>query len=1102
MKWEDLLFSAVQIGLTVSLVALVPIVLRRVLKKRYPARAMCLVWALLAVRLLVPVQITLPEPPVQVTPRTYYVLQNDQLTAGTGQNMIDPADSRWVTRQQVAQIDRDNPNNPASATAIDVSGPLAALWLLGVFCFAAAQIELYLRYSRRLRRHAGSVQSATLCRVFNEQKRALSIRRAIPLRVSPAADCPMLAGFFRPVLYLPDEALSEQEAAFVFRHELTHYRHGDLWLKLLLVLARAVQWFNPLVHLMARFAYEDIELACDDAVARQMDGAQRRAYGETILRSAVERAKRRALMSCFNGDKETLMRRFEGLFDKTAKKRGIALVLAAALLTGTLGCAFSVGGEAEKLTREEILWLAEQAAEAKLADGFSRYTVVPETDTALLILAQDGEDTQETRVAERLFFEKDGDGWRVAKIETAAAKADSLENFRIFYENDLGLPEDGVLAHLEGGTAETVREWDATGDGENESSETRYTFADGSVLLLTGSQWADGNGENNRTAADLAQQYGRAVSHKSVWPLYDVLSEDGQQRLAEHQRNIVGSEPGGVWYTKFGGSSPSYRNFVVVPSGEPDSAIVVFQGYGGGTTDFRSANKVLIGKENGRSVITGFEEYDTWQSWMLTELAPQKAELTKSKLFKLYYATGLPWPELYGGATTTPDTYYNAGHYSDLMQPVSAAETVFGYFGDQEEHAEGDPHEFRWNRWFSVSLLMQQGEEAVVRLTFIDGSEPLDVRMQKNGDYWLPAYLVQQDAGQPEDVQAVDTVRAIESVTYTNPVYGYTLSLPESFVGAGFIDERDPANVLFGMRFAAGDEPGQEFQYGTVMNVTVDLTALFKKNYGEDWAAGFPVPCVPLDERDGMSWFAALASDVQYDPADEAKAAGYRKLYGDAEAMTEDALSFDGQTVEQKQACEALRLQKQGEAYAYTLFSAAEELSVLGWDTAANLEDNSCTVTISYSNLSGDYVFRTVERVWFTDKNALEPARTETLLNTSDGVRSMEAFGRAYGGSLGMPDFEGTLEALRKMAAKSASPEPPDLSTPEACAATLLHLVGGKWSARTDVQDNAAECRATYQWADGSVEITMRRASPDASGLWLPVGFQMEDGRRFPAAGQ
>ena len=70
ISYMQIMNNLMQTGLTVSLAALVPLLLRRVLKKRYPARAVCLVWALLALRLLVPVQLTLPEAPVQVTPRT------------------------------------------------------------------------------------------------------------------------------------------------------------------------------------------------------------------------------------------------------------------------------------------------------------------------------------------------------------------------------------------------------------------------------------------------------------------------------------------------------------------------------------------------------------------------------------------------------------------------------------------------------------------------------------------------------------------------------------------------------------------------------------------------------------------------------------------------------------------------------------------------------------------------------------------------------------------------------------------------------------------------------------------------------------------------
>ena len=53
---EKLLNNLMQIGLTVSLAALVPLILRRLMKKRYPARMVCVVWAILALRLLVPVQ--------------------------------------------------------------------------------------------------------------------------------------------------------------------------------------------------------------------------------------------------------------------------------------------------------------------------------------------------------------------------------------------------------------------------------------------------------------------------------------------------------------------------------------------------------------------------------------------------------------------------------------------------------------------------------------------------------------------------------------------------------------------------------------------------------------------------------------------------------------------------------------------------------------------------------------------------------------------------------------------------------------------------------------------------------------------------------------
>ncbi len=398
--WSNLPNNLIQIGLTVSAAALVLFVLRRVLKKRYPARAICFVWALLAIRLLVPVQFTLPDPPVQITPpeRTLYVTYRwnadaaDAMPSGTPQAEQVQAErprGEWMTESEFENR-AINVNGPWM-NAIHVDNVLVMVWLIGILYNALRQWRDYRRYLRQLNRPSADAQRDTLRRVFAEQKQLLGIRRDIPLVVTPAADCPMLAGFLKPTLYLPDEALSEQEAMFIFRHELTHYKRGDLWLKLLLTAAKTVHWFNPLVYLMARFAQEDIELACDDAVVRGMDGAQRRAYGETILRSAVAQVKKRALVSCFTGDKETLMRRFEGLFDKRAKKRGVALVVAAAVLVGTLGCAVSVGDSKDALTDELRMQLAEQWAQSanpkygytvKL-DGDNTYALFDHTNTVM-----------------------------------------------------------------------------------------------------------------------------------------------------------------------------------------------------------------------------------------------------------------------------------------------------------------------------------------------------------------------------------------------------------------------------------------------------------------------------------------------------------------------------------------------------------------------------------------------------------------------------------------------------------------------------------------------------------------------------------------------
>ena len=599
---------------------------------------------------------------------------------------------------------------------------------------------------------------------MQEQCADLVIDREIPLRVSSAADCPMLAGFIHPTLYLPDERISRTDAAFIFRHELTHYKHGDLWLKLLLLAARCLHWFNPLVHLIARFAQEDIEAACDDAVVRGHDGAYRRAYGETILRSAIAQVqKRKALVSCFGDDKKTLMRRFEGLFDKSVKKRGVALVVMIALLVGSLSCTIAVGDNDKGLTKELRIQLAQK--QANEAENLGYTVKLDGKDTYLITDREFSDNPGETipgRVVQKLTFAKQDGEWAVSNSEIVPenGRVTSLDEFKLLYENDLGLPDflsdsnqwkitNGYnisdpteAAEVLLGIAPAVSQVEGSNQDAapyNDIRKVTFTFKDNSKIVVTminqfgqgwlPQDWTDGSGVRSRTAADLAQQYARAVLHKSAQYIFPILTPDGQKDLIAQQMAMTGGEQ---WTWKYGPSSPSATDFVLVPTDDENSCYVVFRLSGSGVNDARSAYTVQTIRENKNSSVIGD----------IRELSTDG--MTQSELFRTYYATGLSCPTV-PQYIDSMDTQMIRG-YAD---PAQAAMQYFGMalHGDSYLMLVKDTEVIRQavGGWSNSD---DNTETAVVQLIFGDSSAPVKVQMEKTAaGYWQPV-------GVAEDITA------------------------------------------------------------------------------------------------------------------------------------------------------------------------------------------------------------------------------------------------------------------------------------------------------------------------------------------------------------
>lgn len=1269
---EKLLNNLMQIGLTVSLAALVPLILRRLMKKRYPARMVCVVWAILALRLLIPVQLTLPQAPVQVMPRTSYVVQSDQTAFRQAGLPVAQNPARWVTGTQAQTL---SAADTGTVKTVDITDILLTLWLAGVISCILWQGIGYYRLIRSLKGKSRSVERADLHTILQEQCADLVIDREIPLRVSAAADCPMLAGFIHPTLYLPDERISRTDAAFIFRHELTHYKHGDLWLKLLLLAARCLHWFNPLVHLIARFAQEDIEAACDDAVVRGHDGAYRRAYGETILRSAIAQAqKRKALVSCFGDDKKTLMRRFEGLFDKSVKKRGVALVVMIALLVGSLGCVVAVGDRSTPQTTEErALMIANTFAQAYVdedAEGFYRYLdpssenaegdtfstgaavykryitqYEPKTRTALIVyeyewdagrVAAMGVQGVTTglpyREAQRLYFTGKGDKmliseaiWEADSDLTSSTGDDSglvnsLEHFKLLYENDLGLPDfvsadnKAVIGNSDPVSAAEVLLGIAPAasqvEGSNQDAapyndirKVTFTFKDNSKVVVTmvnqfgqgwlPQDWMDGSGVRSRTAADLAQQYARAVLHKSAQYIFPILTPDGQKDLITQQMAMTGGEQ---WTWKYGPSSPSATDFVLVPTDDENSYCVVFRLSGSGVNDARSAYTVQTIRENKNSSVIGY----------ILELSTDST--TQSELFRTYYATGLSWPDL-------PD---EVGNFSgkDRLNAEEAAKDAFYYFGSNLEQDMSD-----WETpWISSTELDWQVtstdgyQSKIVQLNFADGSTPVKIQMvQNDAGYWKPIGMVdsvtaksrEQELGVGVDARSamargkmpnlavgdkitftfetepvggvqitnrlvnwedgskfgvideqitlqksgdgwVYTVPTslgemlsstisypfyhavtleytdashiqhkatavytsgsdsadenedsdITSTDYYNDSLNYSLKLPQSFVDNGYA-KRNPEDdsILFGMKNAMGDDSRDPTEDGVIMTLRADATAVLHSTYGDNWTENYPSPVKQLAEKDGLTYYLAYVSDVQYDPSNQEIAAKYKEMFTAAQNITAEDFVLDDLTDKDGTVRRAQLLTSLGAHYAVLHMGAQHDQP---YQVAVNTDNNSCEVYVSRIDWTTEaqYKVYAADRVTFKDITNTEPTTVEHLADSAKGLTA-EQFDLLYG-TLDLPVYtDDELANLQRVLQKD--------QIPEQGAAFFLGL--GDMYGIFDGDsvklygDNNEFASLTYRFTDPNtgkengkyVKLTMHKATADSSlpALWMPYSYEL-----------
>ena len=272
MSGEAFLSGLRASSLSGAVIILTVALLRPLFQDRTPRAALCALWDVALVRLLIwgewtsPVSIwrwlpgglsapasgagaAAPVPPV---PLDGAVFEGGAAAPGNGMSLAE--------------------------TLLDRGTAWLLVWLAVALALAGRFLWSHL-HSRRVYGAALPCEDARI-RTWLASRR---LRRPLRVRTCDRITAPLTYGILRPVILLPSGLGDLDRAALscVLEHEYAHIRRFDTLRKALLAAALCIHWFNPAAWALYVLSNRELELACDEAVTER--GAGPAQYARTLL---------------------------------------------------------------------------------------------------------------------------------------------------------------------------------------------------------------------------------------------------------------------------------------------------------------------------------------------------------------------------------------------------------------------------------------------------------------------------------------------------------------------------------------------------------------------------------------------------------------------------------------------------------------------------------------------------------------------------------------------------------------------------------------------------------------------------------------------------
>ena len=334
---EQLFIGILNNAITVSAL-IIAIIIVRALGKKMPKWISCMLWMIVAIKLVVPIQFESALsliPSGKPIPANIVMESNPQISSG-----ISSVD--WIVNPVISRNFKSN--QLASGNPLQIFFHIGALaWLVGMTVMLTYALTTYMFIKKRVSASVKIDSKVYECDDISDS---------------------FILGTISPRVYIPS-ALSKEAREYILKHEFAHLSRFDhVWKPLGFVILSAY-WFNPLCWIAYILLCRDIEYACDEKVTNNIEKGEKAEYCRILLENSMPRQMITACPVAFGGI--DVKNRIKNVANY--KKPAFWITMASIMACVAVGVCFGTSRDVKTVSEEQQLQKAELKNNIIASDG-------------------------------------------------------------------------------------------------------------------------------------------------------------------------------------------------------------------------------------------------------------------------------------------------------------------------------------------------------------------------------------------------------------------------------------------------------------------------------------------------------------------------------------------------------------------------------------------------------------------------------------------------------------------------------------------------------------------------------------------------------------